>query len=164
MPEVARTDDILTIIQVQFEALPQGLKLIAGDLNGTPEAFNTIGALTTENGLADVGMVSNLCDGAPGQNTCHSKDTSTEARIDYFPANEWLFLAITTCRVDHGGDYPTHRPLIIEINVDKMGKDTRELQTTTIDAKLREGNILDRVQAATAEADAEAEAQGEKVQ
>ena len=30
------TDDIPTIIQMHFDALPQGPKLIAGDLNGTP--------------------------------------------------------------------------------------------------------------------------------
>ena len=33
-PEAARTDDLLTIIQMQLEALPQGPKLIAGNLNG----------------------------------------------------------------------------------------------------------------------------------
>ena len=45
-PEAARTDDLLTIIQMQFEAMEPGPKLIAGDLNGTPEAFQTINAIT----------------------------------------------------------------------------------------------------------------------
>ena len=31
--EAARTDDILTIVQMQFESMPVGPKLIAGDLN-----------------------------------------------------------------------------------------------------------------------------------
>ena len=84
------------MIQMQFEALPQGPKLIAGYLNGTPEAFHTIGALATENGWADVGMAGHLCDGAPGQTTWRSKYTANESRIVYFFANEWLSLAITT--------------------------------------------------------------------
>lgn len=127
-PEVERADDLLTIIHMQFDSLPQGPKLIAGDLNGPPEAFQTIVTLTIENGWADVGRVSNLCDGAPGQTACHSKVTAKESRIDYFSANKWLFPAITTCRVDHCGNYPTQRPLIIEVSVDKMEKATRELR------------------------------------
>ena len=65
---------------MQFKALPQGPKPIAGYLDGTPEAFHTIGVLTTENGWADAGMVSNLCDEVPGQPACHSKDTANERR------------------------------------------------------------------------------------
>ena len=133
---------------MQFEALPQGPKLIAGDLDGTPEAFQTIGTLTIENGWADVGMASNPCGGAPGQTACRSKDTAKESRVDYFFATEWLFPAIATCRVDNCGDYPTHRPLIIEANVDKMEKATRERQPATNYAELMEEKIQERLQEA----------------
>lgn len=78
-----------------------------------------------------VGMVSNLCDGAPGQTTCHSKDTAKESRIDYFFANEWLFPAITKCWVDQCGYSPTHHPLIFEVKFDKTEKVTRESRKTT---------------------------------
>ena len=75
-PEAARSDDILTIIQMHFEALPPGPKAIAGDLNGNPEAFSTITTLTSEYGWADVGMVGKLCKGEPGQYTCHANEKS----------------------------------------------------------------------------------------
>ena len=81
-PEAARTDDILTIAQVQFEALPPGPKLIAGDLNGNPEALNTITTLTAEYGWTDVGMVGKLCKGEPGQYTCDGNDKAKESRTD----------------------------------------------------------------------------------
>ena len=51
---------------------------------------------------------------------------------------------------------------MIEINVDKMEKVTRELTKTTHYAKLLE--IQDRVQAAETEVEAEEEAQGETAQ
>ena len=72
-PDAARTDDVLTIIQMQVEALPPGPKLIAGDLDGRPEVFDTITTLTTEYGWTDVGVVAKLCKGEPGQYTRHAR-------------------------------------------------------------------------------------------
>ena len=126
---------------MQFEALPRGPKLIAGDLNGVPETFNTIIALTTEDGWTDVWMVGKLCNGEPGQYTCHSSEKAKESRIGFFSANVWLYPAIAACKVDRCGDYPTHRTLIIEVNVETIEKVTRELQKTTNCAKLLEEKI-----------------------
>ena len=80
--EAARTDDILTIVQMQFETMPAGPKLIAGDLNGSVEAFPTMQAMLSEKGWTDLGMASSLCEGKPGQPTCQTKDTAKESRID----------------------------------------------------------------------------------
>ena len=80
-PEAAIPDDILTIVQMQLEALPPGPKLIAGDLNGSPEAFETITTLTAEYGWTDVGMVGELCEGGPGQYTRHANGKAKRKQI-----------------------------------------------------------------------------------
>ena len=82
----------------------------------------------------------------------------------FFFANEWLYPAITACKVDQCGDSPTHRPLFIEANVEKMETVTRKLQKTTDYAKLLEDKIQGRVQEAKAKAEAEEEAHGGKAQ
>ena len=67
---------------MQFEALPPGPKLIAGDLNGNPEAFSTITTLTAEYGWADVGMIGKLCNGDPGQYVpCERKSQGKQNRL-----------------------------------------------------------------------------------
>ena len=43
--DAARTDDILAIMQTQFDAMEPGPKLIMGDLNGSLEAFPAAMAL-----------------------------------------------------------------------------------------------------------------------
>ena len=112
--EAARADDILTIVQMQFEAMPAGPKLIAGDLNGTVDAFQTLQTMLSEKDWTDLGMASNLCEGRLGQAACQTKDMAKESRIDYLFANEWLYPAVTSRKVDQCGDFPhTHRPLII---------------------------------------------------
>ena len=47
---VARTDDILAIIEAQFEAMEPGPKLIMGDLSGSLESFPIAMALINEHG------------------------------------------------------------------------------------------------------------------
>ena len=103
---------------MQFEVLPPGPKLIAGDLNGSPEAFDTITTLIAEHGWTDVGMVAKLCKGKLGQYTCHANGNTKESRIAFLFANEWLCPAIAACEVDQCNAYPTHRPLIIEVDVE----------------------------------------------
>ena len=39
--DAARTDDVLAIMQTQFDAMQPGPKLIMGDLNGSLETFPT---------------------------------------------------------------------------------------------------------------------------
>ena len=65
-PEVAISDDILTIVQMQFEKMESGPKLIAADLNGSTDAFPTINAMIKEQGWTDIGLVNTICDGKPG--------------------------------------------------------------------------------------------------
>ena len=66
-PEAARTDDLLTIVQLEFATLPPGHKMIAGDLNGTTEAFDTLTTMIKEQGWTDVGLAENICNSRPGQ-------------------------------------------------------------------------------------------------
>ena len=51
----ARTDDLLTIVQTELAALPEGPKLIAVDLNGSTDAFDTIITMLSEEARTDVG-------------------------------------------------------------------------------------------------------------
>ena len=77
-PQAARTDDILTIFQMQFEKMDPGPKLIAADLNGPTDAFPTINAMIKEQGWTDIGMDNTKCDGEPGQPTCQTNEVSVK--------------------------------------------------------------------------------------
>ena len=100
-PYAARIDDVLTIIQMQFESLPPGPKFLAGDFHERPEVFATIITLTAEYGWADVGIVVTPCKDKLGQYTCHANDKAKESRID----------------VGQCDAYATCRPLIIDVDV-----------------------------------------------
>ena len=63
----ARTDDLLTILQTQLALLPDVPKMIAGDINGAPEAFTTFKNLTNEEGWTDVGMGPRIFNGDTGR-------------------------------------------------------------------------------------------------
>ena len=69
-----------------------------------------------------------------------------KSRIDLIIANKRLTPAITHCEVDQPGDYPTHCPLIIEVETNKLEQITRELQRPTNFAKLLEDKIQEEVQ------------------
>ena len=119
---VARTDDLLAIIEVQFEAMEPGPKVIMGDFNGPIEAFPTAIALMKEHGWTDIGNDAAKCQGQPGRATCHTHKDAKESRIDYILANSQMTPAITKCYVDYESDYPTHRPLIIEVMTNLLEK------------------------------------------
>ena len=70
----ARTDALLTIIQLQLAALPEGPKMVAGDIDASSDAFDTIQDLRQEDGWADVGMDAKVCGGKLGQLTCHAQE------------------------------------------------------------------------------------------
>ena len=106
----ARTDDILAIIEVQFEAMGPGPALILGDLNGDLESFPIAIALIKEHGWTDIGNDENKCQGRPGRATCQTNEDSKESRIDFILANDRMTPAISNCYVDDSSDYPTHRP------------------------------------------------------
>ena len=86
-------------------------------------------------------MVAKLCKGEPGQYACHANDKAKESIFHFLFANEWPFLAIIACEVDQCDTYPTHQPLIIEVNVGKLEKAIRELEKTTYCTKMLEDNI-----------------------
>ena len=119
----ARIGDILAILEVQFEAMEPGPKLIMGDLNGSLEAFPTAMALIKERGWTDIGNDESKCHGKPGRATCHTNEDSRESRIDFILANNRMTPAIISWYVDEKSDFPTHRPLIIEV-VSKLLEDT----------------------------------------
>ena len=70
--EAARTDDLITIVRMQFSKMPAGPKIICGDLNGSREAFPTIGEMIAEEGWTDIGNDPMKCKGRPGQFTCQA--------------------------------------------------------------------------------------------
>ena len=113
----ARTDDILAIIEMQFEAMEPGPKLIMGDFNGSLVAFPTAIALLKEHGWTDIGNDEGKCNGKPGRATCHTNANANanETRIDLVLANSRMTPAIVSCYVHENSDYPTHRPLLIEV-------------------------------------------------
>ena len=53
---------------------------------------------------------------------------------------------MTACRVDNESDYPTHRPLIIDIATQKLQINTNELQKPTDFAVLFEEKVQEEVQ------------------
>ena len=97
----ARTDDILAIVEVQFEALEPGPKLIMGDLNGYLEAFPTAMALIREHGWTDIGNDESKCHGKPGRATCKTNKDANESRIDFILENNRMTPAITKQRLSH---------------------------------------------------------------
>ena len=86
-------------------------------------------------------MDNKACNGNPGQFTCHANKEAKESRISYILANQWLFPALEACRVDQCDQFPTHRPLLVSIRVQKLEQFTRKLQTTTDYAKMIEEKI-----------------------
>ena len=89
--------------------------MITGDFNAKIEALPTLEGMLKEQGWTDVGNNSGLCQGKPGQATCQSNDKAKESRIDYVIANDYLTPSIKRCCVGEAGDFPTHRPLLVEI-------------------------------------------------
>ena len=66
--------------------------------------------------------------------------------------------AITLCSVDQCGDFPTHRPLVIEVETEKLERTTNELQRPTNFAQMLE----DKVQEEAAQGDKKAAEEEEK--
>ena len=83
---VARNDAIFAIVEVQFEAIEPGPKLIMGDLNGNLAAFPTAMALIKEHGWTDIGNDEGQCHGKPGRATCKTNKDANESRIDFILA------------------------------------------------------------------------------
>ena len=145
--DAARTDDLTAILQAQFDAMEPGPKLIMGDLNGSLENFITAVALITEHGWADIGNGDHKCQGKPGRTTCYTKEEAKESRIDFILANNRMAPAIVKCYGDEDSDYPTHRPLCIEVLTRLLEVNVKELQTPTNFANMLEQKIeaeLDR--------------------
>ena len=56
-------------MEVQFEAMEPGAKLIMGDLNGSLDAFPLAMALIKEHGWTDIGNDDSSCQWKPGKAT-----------------------------------------------------------------------------------------------
>ena len=63
--------------------------------------------------------------------TCQSNAEVKESRINFVFANEMFTQWIEGCWVDQYGVFPTHRPLMVEINLEKMSRQMRTLVTPT---------------------------------
>ena len=76
--EAERTDDLICICRLEFERMPPGPTLIAGDFNGPLEAFPTIMSMFKEEGWMDVGANSEKCGATPTSQ--HAKSTQVRAK------------------------------------------------------------------------------------
>ena len=113
-----------------------------------------------DQGGHDVGNAEDKCGkGKAGQATCHRNEGAMETSIDYFFANSMLMPAISLCDVDHTSSFPTHRPLRIEVNTEKLDVVANQLQTPTNYAERFEEKVkleyLKREQAVAANAASE---------
>ena len=87
--------------------------------------------LINEKGWTDICNASLRCQGRPGLATCHTNDRAKESRIDFILANNRMTPAIVKCYVDENSDYPTHRPLCIEVLTKMFEFNVRELRRPT---------------------------------
>ena len=139
--EAERTDDLLAIAVDQFSKMKPGPKMIAGDLNATIDALPTLEGMLKEQGWTDVGNHPGICQGKVGQPTCQSSEKAKESRIDYIITNEYLTPSIKRCWVEQAGDFPTHRPLLIEVSVKRMQRTTNQLIKPTNFAEMFEAKV-----------------------
>lgn len=123
--------------------------MIAGVIDGTTDTFDTIqDPLTQEEGWADVGMDDKICGGKAGQATCHAQEAAKASRIDYIFSKPWLTPALDNCRTDRCDDYPTHKPLMVDIRIKELKQSVREHQPTTDVAKPIEDMIQNKIEEA----------------
>jgi len=129
--EAERTDDILTIIRMQFLLMEEGPKLICGDFNATADALPTLDAMLKEEGWTDAGSDQKICKDSPGQNTCHTNALAKESRISLFISNRWLTPAIRHFSVEQNASYPTHKPIRIQVATSELKIVTNQLRKPT---------------------------------
>ena len=60
--------------------------------------------------------------------TCKTNKDVKESRIDFILANNRMTPAIISCYVDENSDFPTHRPLIIEVVTKFLESTFKELK------------------------------------
>ena len=129
--EAERTDDLIAIIRMQLQELPEGPKMICGDVNAKVEDLPTLHDMIRKEGWTDAGNDGRMCKGNPGQPTCHANATAKESRIDLFVTNEYLTPAVTSFHIDHSAKYPTHKPIRLRIATSKLTTVTNQLRKPT---------------------------------
>ena len=68
-----RTNDPPDIVLEQMSLLPEGPKLIAGDLNGTQDSIQNMHDTITKHAWIDAGATKRLCPQGVNRNTCQTK-------------------------------------------------------------------------------------------
>jgi len=102
-------------------------------------------ALINEQEWTDIGNGELRCQDRPGRATCYTKDKAKESRIDFIIANNRMTPAIVKCHVDESSDYPTHRPLCIEVLTKLLEFNVKELRRPTNFACMMEQRIEDEL-------------------
>ena len=160
--EAERTDDIISIVRMQFRQMPPGPKLICGDLNACTEALPTLKWMLKEEGWTDVGNNSSICRGEQGKYTCHARAGAKESRLDYFITNDQLTPAVRSFWLDLEANYPTHCPIYIAIATSKLVKDINQLIKPTNFAALFQDKVDEDIARKQEEAESQAETKGEE--
>ena len=89
-----------------------------------------------EEGWSDIGANYDKCLGQPNQPTCHTNPSAQETRIDYCIANATLAPSIIKMEVDRNANFPTHRPIRVEIATEWVQHKLNILHTATNLAEL----------------------------
>ena len=137
-------------------------KLICGDLNALQDALPTLHEMIIQEGWTDVGCDPRLCQGKPAQSTCHANANAKESRIDYVIANDRLYPAVNNFWFDQDANYPTHKPLCIEVKTKKLHSETNEMQRPTNFANLFEEKVMEEVAAQQVKDDKKSEEEGKE--
>lgn len=91
---------------------------------------------------------------------CHADDDATESRIDFIFSHRWPMPALESSRVDTCDDFPTHKPIMVDIRLSKLKQTMKKLQPITDYAKL----VVDMIQETIDEARAQADEEGQEIE
>ncbi len=125
-----RTEDLITVVRMEFAEQLVGPKMIAGDVNGDGEIFESLADMIQNEGWTDLGAKADIlpAGGIAMQPTCHANAGAKETRRDYIFANEYLFPAVDGFRVQVSDDFPTHKPVQVRIATDTLITIQRKLR------------------------------------
>ena len=98
-------------------------------------------------------MSEEKCGNKAGAPTCHNNEKVNESRIDYIFTNEAMTPAVEKAEVDNTSGLPTHRPLVMKVNIKKIRKQTKRLRKPTNFAELFEDKVQEKVNEAKAKAE-----------
>ena len=136
-----RTNDLLVIASNELDLQEPGPKMLVGDLNGDLEGLPIVQHLLKEKGWVDVGSQEHLCIGGIDEPTCNINSDCKANRRDFILINDILYDAAKGYRVSKEDVYPTHRPIQISLDLEKLRIENRTLRKPTSAAEAFEERV-----------------------